>query len=214
LTPADRRRWFVRAVVAVAAWTGVTVGAGCAIQPDNAPREIPPAERGQLDPEAPGGEASGESRIYLVAGDGAEGGRELRSVSRDVDPPTREEVLRALIAGPFRGEEEAGMSSPLPKSTTLHSAPLVASTLTVDISAEILELPGSSLRDAVAQIVFTGSELDGVRSVRILVDGESQNWPDGSGELQNRPLTIYDYPGLAESAQPPYPAVPSENDDA
>ena len=96
-------------------------------------------------------------------------------------------------------------------STTLHSAPLVANTLTVDISAEILELPGSSLREAVAQLVFTGSELEGVRSVRILVDGASAAWPDGSGELQDRPLTIYDFPGLAESAQPPYPPVPSES---
>jgi hypothetical protein len=163
------------------------------------------------DPAPPGGEAIGQSRIFLVAGDGPEGGRELRTVSRDVDPPTREEVMRTLIAGANRGELDGGMTSPLPSSTTLHSAPLVASTLTVDISAEILELPGSSLRDAVAQIVFTGSELDGVRSVRILVDGANQNWPDGSGELQGRPLTVYDYPGLAESAQPAYPPIPSEN---
>lgn len=209
--PADQRRRIVRPAVAVAAWAGTTVGGACAIQPDSAPREIPTAERGQLDPVPPGGEAIGQSRIYLVAGDGPEGGRELRTVSRDVDPPTREEVLRTLIDGPNQGELDAGMTSPLPPSTTLHSAPLIAGTLTVDISAEILELPGSSLREAVAQIVFTGSELDGVRSVRIRVDGATRPWPDGSGEPQDRPLTVYDYPGLAESAQPPYPPVPSEN---
>jgi hypothetical protein len=210
--PTDRRRRPVaRAAVAAAAWAGIALGSGCAIQPDNAPREIPVAERGQLDPVPPGGEAIGQSRIYLVSGDGEGGGRELRSVLRDVDPPTREEVMRTLIAGPNPGEADAGMSSALLSSTTVHSAPLVASTLTVDISAEILELPGSTLREAVAQIVFTGSELDGVRSVRILVDGANQPWPDGSGELQDRPLTVYDYPGLAESAQPPYPPVPSEN---
>ena len=66
------------------------------------------------------------------------------------------------------------------------------------------------MRDAVAQIVFTGSELDGVRTVRIRVDGQTRDWPDGRGELQRRPLTVYDYPGLAESAQPPYPPIPSE----
>jgi Sporulation and spore germination len=208
--PAERRRRLTRGVVAVAAWAGIIVGGGCAIQPDNAPREIPTAERGQLDPVPPGGEAMGQSRIYLVADDGPEGRRELRTVLRDVDPPTREEVLRTLIDGANEGELDAGMISPLPPSTTLHSAPLVANTLTVDISAEILELPGSSLREAVAQLVFTGSELEGVRSVRILVDGASAAWPDGSGELQDRPLTVYDYPGLAESAQPPYPPVPSE----
>jgi hypothetical protein len=46
--------------------------------------------------------------------------------------------------------------------------------------------------------------------VRIRVDGQTRDWPDGNGELQTRPLTVYDYPGLAESAQPPYPPVPSE----
>jgi hypothetical protein len=188
------------------------LGTGCAIQPDNAPRDIPTAERGQLDPVPPGGEAIGQSRIYLVTGDGSGGDRELQTVLRDVDPPTDPEaVLRTLIAGPNQGEVDSGMTSPLPPSSTLHSARLVASTLNVDLSGEILELPGSSLRDAVAQIVFTGSELDGVRAVRIRVDGQTRAWPDGRGELQTTPLTKYDYPGLAESAQPPYPPIPSEN---
>lgn len=188
------------------------LGTGCAIQPDNAPRDIPAAERGQLDPVPPGGEAIGQSRIYLVTGDGSGGDRELQTVLRDVDPPTDPEaVLRTLIAGPNQGEVDSGMTSPLPPSSTLHSARLVASTLNVDLSGEILELPGSSLRDAVAQIVFTGSELDGVRAVRIRVDGQTRAWPDGRGELQTTPLTVYDYPGLAESAQPPYPPIPSEN---
>jgi Sporulation and spore germination len=201
-----------RVTLPAAAFVAVTLGTGCAIQPDNAPREIPPAERGQLDLLPPGGEAIGQSRIYLVAGEGPGGERELRTVLRDVEPPTDPEaVLRTLIAGANPGEADSGMTSPLPSSSTLHSARLVASTLNVDLSGEILELPGSSLRDAIAQIVFTGSELDGVRAVRIRVDGRTRGWPDGSGELQERPLTIYDYPGLAESAQPPYPPIPSES---
>ncbi len=201
-----------RVSVPALALVAVTLGTGCAIQPDNAPRDIPAAERGQLDPVPPGGEAIGQSRIYLVTGDGTGGDRELRTVLRDVEPPTDPEaVLRTLIAGANRSELDSGMTSPLPSSSTLHSARLVASTLNVDLSGEILELPGSSLRDAVAQIVFTGSLLDGVRTVRIRVDGQTRDWPDGRGELQRRPLTVYDYPGLAESAQPPYPPIPSES---
>ena len=46
--------------------------------------------------------------------------------------------------------------------------------------------------------------------MRLRVDGETRGWPDGSGELQESALTVYDYPGLAESSQPPYPAVPSQ----
>jgi Sporulation and spore germination len=208
---APGRRPVARVAVPAAALVAATLGTGCAIQPDNAPRDIPAAERGQLDPVPPGGEAIGQSRIYLVTGAGSGVDRQLRTVLRDVEPPTDPEaVLRTLIAGANQGELDSGMTSPLPSSSTLHSARLVASTLNVDLSGEILELPGSSLRDAVAQIVFTGSLLDGVRSVRIRVDGQTRDWPDGNGELQTRPLTVYDYPGLAESAQPPYPPVPSE----
>jgi spore germination protein GerM len=202
-----------RAVLALAGCLALVTG--CAIQPDNAPRDIPANERGQLDPAAPGAaEATGQSRIYLVADEGSGGERELRTVLRDVGPPNPEAVLAALIAGPNQGELDAGMTSSLPASSTLHSARLVAGTLNVDISGELLELPGSALRFAVAQIVFTGSELDGVRTVRIRVDGQIRAWPDGRGELQTAPLTVFDYPGIAESAQPPYPPVPSEEPDA
>jgi spore germination protein GerM len=187
--------------------------AGCAIQPDSTPRDIPPDDRGQLDPVSPGASeaAVGQSRIFLVADQGTGGGQEiLRTVLRDVEPPTPEAVLAALVAGPNRQELDSGMTSSVPQTTELHSARLVAATLNVDMSGEILELPGSALRLAVAQFVFTGSELDGVRTVRLLVDGQFRAWPDGRGELQTRPLSVYDYPGLAESAQPPYPPVPSE----
>jgi spore germination protein GerM len=192
----------------------LVVMTGCAIQPDNAPRDIPTDERGQLDPAAPGdAEATGQSRIYLIADDGSGGDRELRTVLRDVEPPTPDAVLAALIDGPNEGELDAGMTSELPTESTLHSARLVAGTLNVDISGEVLEKPGSALRFAVAQIVFTGSELDGVRTVRIRVDGQIRAWPDGQGELTTAPLTVYDYPGIAESAQPAYPPVPSEEPD-
>ena len=46
--------------------------------------------------------------------------------------------------------------------------------------------------------------------MRLRVDGEIQAWPAGRGELRNEPLTVYDFPGFAESAQPAYPPVPSD----
>ena len=63
----------------------------------------------------------------------------------------------------------------------------------------------TQLQLAVAQIVFTASELPGAESVLIRVDGNSRAWPDGDGELQSDPLTIYDFTGYAESSQPAYP---------
>jgi spore germination protein GerM len=81
--------------------------------------------------------------------------------------------------------------------------------LRIDVSQGLLQLSGQVLVAAVAQIVFTGAEIDGVRSVSISVEGAPQRWPVGSGELQSAPLTVYDYPGLVPSAQPAYPAIPT-----
>jgi hypothetical protein len=41
------------------------------------------------------------------------------------------------------------------------------------------------------------------------VGSENQLWPAGRGELIDEPLTVYDFAGFAESAQPAYPSIPS-----
>jgi len=182
--------------------------AACSIQPDTAPREIPQGDRGLLDPVTPeGGEAVGSTRVYLVS-EHDEGERRLRAVQRDVDA-TPSDALEELFKGANDQEVGAGLGTAIPAGLRLLSARPVAGTLQVDVSSEILDLPVPLLVLAVAQIVFTGSELDGVREVRLKVEGENREWPDGRGELQTRTLTEYDYPGLAESSQPAYPPIPS-----
>jgi hypothetical protein len=179
----------------------------CSIQPDTAPREIPQHDRGLLDPVTPeGGEAAGSTRVYLVADRSGE--RRLRAVQRGVDA-TPSAALEELFKGANDQEDEAGLGTAIPDGLQLLSSRSVAGTLQVDVSEEILDVPGPALILAVAEIVFTASELDGVREVRLKVNGENLPWPDGQGELQSRPLTVYDFPGLAESAQPPYPPIPS-----
>ena len=87
-------------------------------------------------------------------------------------------------------------------------------TLVVDVSDQLLDLSANSLIDAVAQIVFTASKVDGVQRIDLVVDGKSRQWPAGDGELQADPLTVYDYPGFIESTQPDFPAIPSPEPDA
>ena len=183
------------------------LAAGCAIQPDTSPREIPDGDRIPLEVVEPaGGEAEGSTRIFLV--EGGDGERRLRSVLRRVDGRPLA-VLSELFKGPNDEEEARGLRSELPGGLRLNGSRPLAGTLNVDVSSEILDLPEASLRLAVAEIVFTASELDGIRAVRLTTDGEQRSWPDGQGELQDDALTVFDYPGLVESAQPPYPPVPS-----
>ena len=91
----------------------------------------------------------------------------------------------------------------------LLSAARRGSVLQVDVSKALQQLSGQALVAAVAQIVFTCSELTGVTAVKILVEGADQQWPTGNGEVQSDPLTVYDYPGLVQSTQPAYPAIPT-----
>lgn len=184
---------------------------GCGINPDSEVRQIAPDQVVPIDPvEAGAGEAEGESRIFLVTDGGDGEQRLLRSVLRDV-PSSPNELLQALFAGPNTDEVEAGLASALPLELELIDATRpVTGTLNLDVSVEILDLPASELQLALAQIVYTAGELEGVRAVRLRVDGEIRNWPDGRGEQQTASLTVYDFPGYAESAQPPYPAVPTD----
>ena len=57
--------------------------------------------------------------------------------------------------------------------------------------------------------MFTASELPGIDAVRLRVEGQSRAWPGGRGDLQTDALTVYDFPGYAESALPAYPPIPA-----
>jgi spore germination protein GerM len=182
--------------------------AGCAIQPDTAPRDIPESERGLLEAVPPeGGETGGSTRVFLVA-EGDDGQPRLRPVVRSVDAAAGP-ALQELFKGPNDVDFENGLGTALPAGLQLVDVGTVAGTLQVEVTPEILDVPAPSLVLAVAQIVFTASELDGVSRVRLRVDQRNRAWPDSRGELQEGPLSVYDYPGVAESTQPPYPPIPS-----
>jgi len=180
--------------------------AGCAIQPNAAPRDIPLDQRPDLDlAGANAVPATGSGRVFLVTTE--TDAPRLHSVQREAAAGGA--VITALVEGPNPGELDAGLDSALPSALTVLSTRQSAGTFTVDLSDEILELNSAELGLAIAQIVFTASEIDGVRAVGIQVDGSSREWPNGQGELRSEPLTVYDFPGLAESSQPHYPPVPS-----
>lgn len=181
----------------------------CSIQPDAIPHDIPAERTAVFGEPATGGEAAGTSRIFLLAPPEESGGQSLRSVLRDV-PATATDVLTALFAGPNVPERDAQMSTTIPSDAVLLSARRSGQVLTVDMNDVLGDLDPSALRLAVAQIVVTATELDGIESVLLRVDGRSQVWSIASGELTDRPLTRFDFPGVVESTQPPFPAFPTQ----
>lgn len=200
------RRGAASRLVAVVTAAAFGVG-GCALSPDSSPRDITGGARRELlaNPSEAGASA-GAARIYLVVPSPA-GPGVLRAVARDA-AQTPTDVLNALFAGPNDGERRDQVSTAVPAGTRLHSAQLTRGVLRVDIAGPLQQLSGEALIDAAAQIVMTATEVTGIRSVEIVVDGQSVEWPNGAGELVGGPLTRYDYPGLIESSQPDFPPVP------
>lgn len=194
-----RRRWLAGA-------TAVVALTACGVQPDAAPRDLPEEERTiAVDGGPSGSDASGANRIYLVA-PGEE--RLLRSVPRQAE--TRAELIEILLAGPNDEELAAQYSSFIPPSTELISARTQGQVLTIDVRGGIAELSGQNLAQALAQIVYTANELDGVEAVQLRVDDEELAWPKASGETTSDPLRIYDYPNLVVTAQPEFPTLPAQ----
>ncbi|MEI8240534.1 MAG: GerMN domain-containing protein [Actinomycetota bacterium] len=184
--------------------------AACGISEDSSPRDIP--ENFQRDlgitSDRSAGAAAGSARIYLIAPAVTGQAPSLQPAARDVNEQPAS-VLQTLFAGANAAERATQLRTALPTGLKLLSARLQGGTLHVDVSKDIVDVSGNDLIDAIGQIVFTSSELAGVRSVKISVEGADQLWPAGDGSLQSTPLTVYDYPGLVTSAQPAYPAIPS-----
>lgn len=182
----------------------------CSIDPESTPRDIAVRDRQDLRAnfDQAAGAATGSGRIYLLSPEVIGQPRTLQSVARDVgDTPTA--AMRALFEGPNTEELQGLLRSAIPPGTRLLDVIQDGDELTVNASSELQQLTGEALIDGVAQIVLTASEISGVSSVAIAIDGVAQQWPSASGELQGAPLTRYDFPGLVVTSQPAFPSVPS-----
>jgi spore germination protein GerM len=133
---------------------------------------------------------------------------ELVAVQRDVDDDPLA-ALAALIAGPTQAELDGQLRTALPRDVELRGITLTRGLLVVDVSRPLGALSGDALVTAIAQLVVTADELPAVTSVRIVIDGEAQQWPVAGGRLSATDLTRFDYIELVASAQPDFPGVPS-----
>lgn len=184
------------------------VTSACAIRPDSSPNDIAAERSAVFGEPATGDEAAGTNRIFLLSPTTVDEPQNLRSVLRDVSP-NASAILGSLFAGPNADERADTLDTAIPSDIELLSARTVGQVLTIDLNDVFDDLNTSGLRLAIAQIIATATEIEGISSVQVRIEGERRVWPLGNGELTERPLTIYDYPGLVESSQPPFPAIPT-----
>ncbi len=195
----------------IALLVGTLALSACGISNDSVPRDIPEANRspfiGAAVPAT--GTSAGTDRIYLIAPELPNQPLRLRAAPRDVGA-SGELRLTSLFGALSAAEVQARLRTSIPEKLALRAATLQTNgTLIVDVTDPILSLTSTALIDAVAQIVFTSTEVRNVQRVELLVDGAAHQWPGGDGSLRTAPLTVYDFPNFVETTQPDFPAVPS-----
>lgn len=171
---------------------GGLVLAGCGVPIDAHPQAIsrnripygllsgPPATpRGP----APGAETASVQVFFVDNGHLRAATRRLRS------PLGLPEVLTALLAGPTRPEVAAGLSSALGSRISLQGAAVVAGTAHLELSGTL----GQDRLVAVAQLVYTSTEVRGVRAVSLSVDGKPVVVTSANGAAVAGPFTRADF---------------------
>jgi spore germination protein GerM len=187
----------------------------CGIPSDGKPRDIAESERLQLaDTKAPEQAAATPNgpKVYFLS-QGPNGEDRLQPAGRDV-VPTPTALLTELFTGLTAKEQQLNRwRTAVPPDTKLVEPPVQQpdGTLVVNLNQAFFQASGPAQINAVAQVVFTATGIDGVQRVRILVEGQPQGWPrgDGTAQLVGEPLTQYAYPELNPDSQPDYPPAPS-----
>ena len=128
-----------------------------------------------------------DATIFLVRGN------RLEPVRRVLQRSDGAELLRALFGGPADEERRLGIRSAIPTGVTPVQVTRTGSVAVVEAPEQITRSEGEDQVLAVAQIVYTLTASDGVRSVQLTRSGAPTAAPSGDGRLVTRPLTRADF---------------------
>ena len=116
------------------------------------------------------------------------------------DPITQNAAfwLQILFGGPMGPDQEVGATSAIPDGTELLGVAREGSVLEVDVSSRFESGGGSlSTQLRVAQVVYTGTQFEGIEAVRILIDGERIDWIGAEPVVLSEPLARRDFQNVA-----------------
>ncbi len=186
-----------RAVLAVVA---VLTLAGCGVGAQSAPEEVS-IPRPSTPPTGAAGDATGDRvTVWFVRGS------RLEAAERPAEDSAIDAALDALAAGPTRAEVLDGVRTALSPQSLTPDRPVTAdAVVTVGVSREFTEVAGGNQLLAVAQVVFTVTEVPGVEAVRITADGSPVEVPTDDG-LTADPVGREDYASVAAPSGTPTPS--------
>ena len=188
-----------RPTVVAATTVGVVVAmavllAACGIGTDDAPRDIVAPAPADVEDGRTAITATATTLIYLVGHDD-DGRFVLMPIARDTTE-TLSNALQALFNGPTARELNADLRSAIPATTRLVKAVPNNDVVTIDVSDDLTRLSGSTLVDAIGQIVLTATSVTGTTGVLITVGDVPHPWPLPDGSTSVEPLTSDDYSAL------------------
>lgn len=129
-------------------------------------------------------------------------GSRIRPMRRLDVEATLEAALAALRFGPLFSDSADGLRSAIPGSDMIDSAAVQSGTATIGLSPTFLTLPGSEQTLAIAQIVYTVTNLPGVGLVSFRLGSRPLSVPTADGEPSRGALSRDDYMSLLVPASP------------
>jgi hypothetical protein len=168
------------------------------IRAEDVPFGLLEPQAGTADPEQ-GGLGAEDITIYLVGEDG------LVPVEREVAQPAGpRRVLEALVAGPTSAESDRGLRGAFDPEAVVPTVERDGRRILVELH-ESFFTEGGPPREALAQVVYTLTEVDPGTRVQFLVAGEPREVPRGDGVLTSQAVDRDDYvefaPLASESAR-------------
>lgn len=129
-------------------------------------------------------------------------GSTIRPIRRVAVEATLDTAIEALRAGPLFSDTAEGLRSALAASDMIDSAAVQSGTATIDLAPSFLTLPGNEQTLAIAQIVYTVTNLPGVGLVTFRLSDRPLSVPTADGQPSRGPLSRDDYVSLVSEVSP------------
>jgi spore germination protein GerM len=122
----------------------------------------------------------------------------LASSGRSVPSPvTATAALAATAAGVSASESAAGLRSAIPDPAMVLGATVAGGAAIVDLAPDFLDIPAGDQVLALAQIVYTLTDLRGIGRVRFQIDGEPVAVPLPDGGSTSDSVSREDFAALS-----------------
>jgi hypothetical protein len=148
---------------------------GCGVSTQDRPEALVLSETPSASPAADVGSGSVEVQVYFVRG------TRLEPVTRSATAADLQATLGVLVAGPDRREVFSGLRTAVAPQTETTLSPVSEGTVQLDLPRELTGLTGGNQLLAFAQLVWTLTEVPGVRAVRFSSAGAPVEVPTDTG---------------------------------